>query len=187
MNVPDLSSMLVSLSEVFPLIVRLVFVLIGVIGLWIGSMGLYTLYNVATDEYKFSNRPVTMDSAFGKIALGGAMIVAPVMLWRFANTFVLGGDVTYSMFNYSVSSSTNYCSKIQVAVTYFFMALGAVAWLFGSLQLYDATNNQSRRAGSATLYFVGGVLCFFVNDVAKLVSATIGMDVTFSNVCTIMG
>ena len=126
MNIPDLGSVLVSLSEVFPLVVNLIFLLIALLGIWYGTSGLYALYGVAAGEHKFSNRPVTIDAAFGKLALAAAMIVAPVLLWRFANSFVLGGDITFSMFNYSATQRSSTCDGIRVAITYFFMALGAL-------------------------------------------------------------
>ena len=69
MNIPDLGSVLVSLSEVFSLVVNLVFLLIALLGIWYGTTGLYALYGVAAGEHKFSNRPVTIDAAFGKLAL----------------------------------------------------------------------------------------------------------------------
>ena len=187
MTVPDLGALLVSLSDVFSLIVQLVFLIIAALGIWYGTTGLYTLYNVAAGEYKFSNRPVTIDSALGKLALSSAMIVAPVLLWRFANSFVLGGDITFNMFNYGASPRGSQCEQIRVAITYFFMAIGLIAWLVAGVRLYNATSNQHGGSGSAIMFLVGGTLAFFVNDVATLVGNTIKMDVSLSNVCTVMG
>ncbi len=129
MAVPDLGSVLVSLSEVFPLVVNLVFLLIALLGVVYGTVGLYGLYGVAAGEHKFTNRPVTIDGAMGKLALGSAMIVAPVLLWKFANSFVLGGDITYSMFNYGSTPRSSTCEDIKSAITFFFMMLGSFAWL----------------------------------------------------------
>ncbi|MEN3238764.1 hypothetical protein PUR29_35590 [Methylobacterium ajmalii] len=187
MVVPDLGNLLVSLSEVFPLFVNLIFLGIAVLGIGFGTSGLYALYGVAAGEHKFSNRPVTIDTAFGRLALAGAMIVAPVLLWKFANSFVLGGDITYSMFNYGGSQRGSTCEQIRIAITYFFMCLGALAWLVAGLKLYKATSGQHDGAGSAFLYLVGGTLSFFINDVAQLVGNTIKMDVSLSNVCTMIG
>ncbi len=47
MAVPDLGSVLASLSEVFPLVVNLVFLLIALLGIVYGTIGLYGLYGVA--------------------------------------------------------------------------------------------------------------------------------------------
>jgi hypothetical protein len=186
MTVPDLGQFLISLTEVFPRIVQLVFVGLGVFGLWATGSGLYALYNIVSGEYKFANRSVSYEGAFAKIALGGALIVAPVLLWVSANTFVAGGTTTQGLFGYGGSSGT-YCNQIYYAVSYFFMALGAVAWGFAAVQFYDAAHGERGRTGSAMLYVVGGTLAFFVNDVADLVSNTTGMNVSLSNVCTIMG
>ncbi|MDP4025776.1 hypothetical protein Q8W71_24395 [Methylobacterium sp. NEAU 140] len=171
----------------FPLAVNLIFLSIALLGIWCGTSGLYALYNVAAGEYKFSNRPVTVDAAVGKLALASAMVVAPVLLWKFANSFVLGGDITYSMFNYGASSRGSTCDQIRLAVTYFFMCLGALAWLVAGIKLYHATTGQHGGSGSAFLYLVGGTLAFFINDVAQLVSTTIKMDVSLANVCSMMG
>ncbi len=188
MNVPDLSQMLISLTQVFPLVTQLMFLLMAVMGLWVGFKGLQGLYALSTGETKFSNRSPSYDSAFGQLVLAGALVVAPVVFWRFANTFVLGGQQTYDMFIIgSASKDASYCKQIHGAISWFFMALGAIAWVFASLQLYDATRGERLRSGSATVYLVGGILCFFINDVSTLISATVGMEVTFENVCTIMG
>lgn len=187
MAIPDLGSLLISLSEVFPLFVNLIFLTIALLGLWYGTSGLYALYNVAAGEYKFSNRPVTVDAAMGKLALASAMIVAPVLLWKFANSFVLGGDITYSMFNYGSTQRGSTCDQIRIAITYFFMCLGALAWLIAGTKLYHATTGQHGGSGSAFLYLVGDTLAFFINDVAQLVGTTIKMDVSLSNVCTMIG
>lgn len=187
MGVPDLGNLLVSLSEVFPLVVNLIFLTIALLGIWYGTSGLYALYNVAAGEHKFSNRPVTIDSAVGKLALASAMIVAPVLLWRFANSFVLGGDITFSMFNYSATARGSTCEQIRQAIAYFFMCLGALAWLLAGTKLYNATSGQHGGSGSAVMYLIGGTLAFFINDAARLVSNTIKMDVSLSNVCTMIG
>ena len=188
MAVPDLGSVLVSLSEVFPLVVNLVFLVIALLGIVFGTVGLYGLYGVAAGEHKFTNRPVTIDAAFGKLALGSAMIVAPVLMWKFANSFVLGGDITYNMFNYGATPRSSTCESIKTAITYFFMALGSLAWLVAGMRLYNATSgHHGGGPGSAVLYLVGGTLAFFINDVASLVGNTIKMDVSLSNVCTMIG
>lgn len=187
MAVPDLGSVLASLSEVFPLVVNLVFLLIALLGIVYGTIGLYGLYGVAAGEYKFSNRPTTLDGAVAKIALGAAMIVAPVLLWKFANSFVLGVDLTFNMFNYGSTPRGSTCEDIKLAITYFFMCLGSLAWLIAGMRLYNAASGHHGGAGSAVLYLVGGTLAFFVNDVASLVGNTIKMDVSLSNVCTMIG
>jgi hypothetical protein len=188
MAVPDLGSVLISLSEVFPLVVNLVFLVIALLGIVFGTIGLYGLYGLAAGEHKFTNRPVTIDAAFGKLALGSAMIVAPVLMWKFANSFVLGGDITYSMFNYGATPRSSTCESIKTAITYFFMALGSLAWLVAGMRLYNATSgHHGGGPGTAVLYLIGGTLAFFINDVASLVGNTIKMDVSLSNVCTMIG
>lgn len=186
MTVPDLGNFLISLTEVFPRFVQLVFVGLGVFGLWATGSGLYALYNIVSGEFKFANRSVSYEGAFARIALGGALIVAPVLLWISADTFVAGGSTTQGLFGYGGSSSS-YCMEIYYAISTFFMALGAIAWGFAAVQLHDAAGGAQGRTGSAVLYVIGGTLAFFVNDVAQLVSNTTGMNVTLSNVCTIMG
>ena len=68
------------------------------------------------------------------------------------------------------------------------MALGSLAWLVAGMRLYNATSgHHGGGPGTAVLYLVGGTLAFFINDVASLVGNTIKMDVSLSNVCTMMG
>ncbi len=187
MNTPGLTQMFVNLSQTFPLMVNLVFLLMGVFGLFVGFRGLQSLYVLASGDHRFTNHPPTFEGGFAQIALGGALAVAPVLLWRAANTLVLGGDQTQNLFNYGSVPQGGSCDSIRVALSYFFMAIGAVAWFCAGLQLYDGTRGHGRRGGSATMYLIGGVLCFFVNDVAVLAGNTLGMNVSLSNVCQSLG
>jgi len=186
-NSPGLTQMFVNLSETFPLIVNLVFLLMALFGLFVGFRGLQSLYVLASGDQRFTNHPPSFEGGFAQIALGGALAVAPVLLWRAANTFVLGGEVTQSLFNYGSVPQSGNCDAIRIALSYFFMAIGAVAWFCGGLQLYDGTRGHSRRGGSAALYLIGGVLCFFINDVAVIAGNTLGMSVSLENVCKSFG
>ena len=94
MNSPGLTQMFVNLSETFPLIVNLVFLLMALFGLFVGFRGLQSLYVLASGDQRFTNHPPSFEGGFAQIALGGALAVAPILLWRAANTFVLGGEVT---------------------------------------------------------------------------------------------
>lgn len=187
MNSPGLTQMLVRLGETFPLVVNLIFLLMGLLGLFVGFRGLQSLYVLASGDHRFTNHPPSFEGGFAQIALGGALAVAPVLLWRAANTVVLGGEVTQSIFNYGAVPQSGSCDAIRVALSYFFMAIGAVAWFCAALQLYDGTRGHRHRGGSAAMYLVGGVLCFFINDAAAIIGNTLGMSVSLENVCRSLG
>jgi hypothetical protein len=186
-NAPGLTQMFINLTETFPLVVKLVFLLMGLFGLFVGFRGLQSLYVLASGDQRFTNHPPSFEGGFAQIALGGALAVAPVLLWQAAGTFVLGGDATTALFNYGSVPNTGTCDALKIALSYFFMVIGAVAWFCGGLQLYDGTRGYRHRGGSAALYLVGGVLCFFVNDVAILAGNTLGMSVSLDNLCKSFG
>ena len=188
MTLPNFYDALIRISSVFPLIANLVFVAIAAFGVFVGYKGLANLYALFTGEAKFSNHAASFEGAFAKLFLSGAFIVTPVIFWRFANTFVLGGSETYNLFVIgSGSQQGSYCKQIHSAISYVFMGFGAIAWGFAALILYDQTNNQRIRTGSPWTFLVGGVLCFFVNDASIIVSNTLGMQMTFENICSILG
>jgi hypothetical protein len=186
-NAPGLTQMFVNLAETFPLIVNLVFLLMALFGLFVGFRGVQSLYVLAAQDYRFTNHPPSFESAFAQMALGGALAVAPGLLWRAANTFVLGGDATTAIFNYGSVPKSGNCDAIRIALSYFFMAIGAVAWFCAGLQLYDGTRGHRHRGGSAALYLIGGVLCFFINDAATIIGDSLGMSVSLENVCKSLG
>ena len=119
-------------------------------------------------------------------ALAGALIVPGVVLWKSAGTFVLGGRKTYDMFAYLQSApAAGYCENATNALTAFFMLLGAISILIAAQNAYGQVggDSHSRSSGRTWTYFIGGVLLFFVNDVAAIVAATVKLPVGLPQVC----
>ncbi len=187
MIVPDLGSLLISLSSVFTLAVKLVFAGLCVFGVWVFVSGLITAYSLVSGGSKFSNRGTSIYGVFGMIVLGSALTVAPVIVWQAASSADIGTGITYSIFNYSNDQSSGHCEQIHSSITYLLMAVGATAWAFAAVVLYDAFRGTRQNSRSALAFFAGGLAAFFINDLGQIVSNTIGMDVSFSNICTSIG
>jgi len=192
MNAPDFGTLLINWSDVWSLLVQVIFLSMAAFGVYVGFKGLVGLYELSTGSQKFSNQPTTYDSIFGKLVLAGALIVVPVIFWRFANTFVLAGStssVTYDQFIIgSVSADAPYCQRFHAALTYSFMGFGALAWAFAGLIFYNRTSGvAAARSGSPWIYLISGTCCFFINDLSVKIGNTIGMETNFENVCKVLG
>lgn len=188
-GMPDLGSLMIALTSTFPWFTAFVAGLIGLFGVYAGTAGLVDAYSVALGSASaLGNRQPTPAGAVLKVVLGGAMIVSPYLLWQAGNTFVAGGAQTFNMFNYADGTSRGtYCLDFQSALTFFFQALGMVAWFFAFNIIYKRINGDHGGLGSPWLYFVGGTLCFFINDVAKIIQNSTGMNIGFENICTALG
>ncbi|MBZ6078901.1 hypothetical protein [Microvirga puerhi] len=182
----DLGTVLNNLSTAFPLIVQLIFILMGLFGLLVGYGGLKDLYAIASDPYH-ARGGVGHGEAIGKIVLGAALMVAPVILWQSANTFVLGGQQTANLLSYVPTRADGYCKQVHFSISAFLMIVGA-SGLFHAAAIMWGMANGTRNVGTgqAITYFVGGTLCFFINDAAKIIGNTIGFGVGFDQLCQIM-
>jgi hypothetical protein len=183
-SIPDLGKLFISLNSSFQLFGFLVIALIAFGGMFAGFRGLMELWELAMDENRMTTRGSTLSGGFFKILLGSMMVVMPILFVRTANTFVLGGEDTFNMFNYVLSGGTDYCADFRWTVSNFFKAIGIVAWGFALSILYSRTNGQGQTAsGNPWYYLIGGVLCFFIDDVAVIMSNTTGYAIGLDNIC----
>lgn len=192
MEIPSLDTALVRLTNVFPYYIEFILALMALGGLFCVFGGLYMGYTQATAGARgqsYGQGAPTPWKALGLFLLGGALSVPLVLLWDVAGTFVLGGDETYNMLSYLPPPSSNpWCERVKAAVVLFFMCMGITAWGWAGVLANDRIRYQAQGATIRILTFaLGGVLCFFVNDIAVLLSNTLGLDITLDNVCTIMG
>lgn len=180
----DLLTLLSNLGSSFLPALNVVFALMGLFGLWIGFVTTFHVYLHATGEV----RPdmVRKEMILPAYALAGALAVPGVVLWKSAGTFVLGGQKTYDMFAYLQSAPVaNYCDNATNALTKFFMLLGAISILIAANNVWGRVGGDSHAHSNARAwtYFVGGVLLFFVNDVAEIVAATAKVPVGLPQIC----
>lgn len=186
MSIPDLISAFNSLGEALSYLIPLILAFMGLMGLWFGAHTLYDVWRHITGQNGHGEG--LGGGIIARFALSGALAVAPVLLWRAANTFVLGGAQTDTMFAYLRDTSGGYCQTFSYVLTMFFMSVGLAACAYAATSAYSAANGRNHSAGKTYVwYFVGGVLLFFVNDVASIIGNTIGMHVGLENICIAMG
>ncbi len=180
---PDLIELFNKLAVVLPSATTLVYTFIGLAGLTIGILALADAYQHAIGEV--SPRLPSKGSIPFRLLLAGAMVVSPLLLWRAANTFVLGGNRTYDMFSYvEAGENTPYCDLFHQSLTYFFMFIGSIAIATAAVQANGiATGRNNKSAFGPVVFFIGGVLCFFIDDVGAIIGNTVGMDITLENIC----
>lgn len=180
---PDLISLFNKLAVVLPSATTLVYTFMGLAGLTIGILTLIDAYQHAVGE--MSPRLPSKGSIPVRLFLAGALVVSPLLLWRAANTFVLGGDKTADMFSYiGGGENTPYCDLFHQSLAYFFMFVGSIAIATAAIQVNGiATGHSNRSVFGPIVFFIGGVLCFFIDDVGQIIGNTIGMEITLDNIC----
>lgn len=188
---PTITQIFMNLASAFPIAIVLVITIIALFGLYVGLEATFHLWKHVTGDIDGQITPKSQIPA--RLILAAAMIVAPLVMWDFANTVVAGGQTTAQMmpdvFAYSGSSGTPgtlpYCKQFSTAITLFFMMLGliGIGYAFNTANAVMAGVGRAPGYGQAWIFFIGGVLCFFVNDVAVILSNTIGLNVGLTNIC----
>ena len=191
MSFPSLDDLLLSLSSTFPVLIQFVLVIMSVVALYLTLQALMGIYGVATDPtYGTHFYAASKGSVFAhltRLVIAGALAVPAVLLWRAADTFVLGGEATGDLLTYLPGDATApYCEQLRYAITGFFMVVGVIA-IFTSMMMFnaraDGRGNISIGSGLATL--VGGVALFFITDVSGLIARSTGFGMSsLSGICT---
>jgi hypothetical protein len=193
MEIPSLDTALVRLTKVFPYYIEFMLALMALGGLFLVASGLVQGYRTALDSSRrgqmYGDTVQTPWKSLMQIALGGALAVPLVLMWKVAGTFVLGGDETYNMLSYlPPPDSSPWCDRVKAAIVLFWMSMGitGIAW---SAVLANERIKSGRTGGTgqALVFFFGGLVCFFIPDAAVIVSNTFGLDFSLDNVCSIMG
>ena len=193
MEIPTLDTALVRLTNVFPYYLEFILALMALGGLLCVASGLIMGYRQASAGGRgqsYGDGTPTPWKSIGLILLGGTLSVPLVLMWDVAGTFVLGGSETYNILSYLPPPNTSpWCDRVKAAVILFFMCMGITA--IGWAGVLANERIGSTNAQGVTLKIIGfglgGLACFFVTDVATLLSNTFGMNVSLDNVCSIMG
>lgn len=192
MAVPSLDEALIRVTVVFPYAMEFILAAMAFFGAVLVLSGLYGSYRTITEAGRgqsYGQRPNAPWSAMGQILLGGALSVPLVVMWDIAGTFVNGGDETYNILSYlPPTGSSTYCDRITSGFVMFWMVLGLIAIGWAALQANARIKEgESGLTFSSLWYLLGGLACFFIVDVLKAVSVTIGIDVTMPAICNVIG
>lgn len=192
MDVPTLDEALIRLTQVLPFGIEFILALMALGGIILVGIGLVSIYNHVSDRGRGQTygRNFTPWSGLGQILLGGALTVPLVIMWDVAGTFVAGGAATYNILSYlPPDGSKPWCEQITSGVVLFFMLLGliAIGWSAYIANERIVVGHQQGSTAKAITFFFGGLACFFVVDIASVVSETIGLDIGFEQVCAIIG
>jgi len=191
MLIPDLGSLLISSSDALAVLIKLIFTLMAVTGLVFVTFGLHGAYKIVEEGSPNSRmgggNSSTPGNVIGKFMLGGLMVVPSVTLWTAADTFIVGGAQTRTdLLSYLGGTyGATYCDQFASAIQLVFMVVGCIALFMSAMVTNDAVSG-SRQSGayrSALVYFFGGLLCFFINDLADILGNTFGFTMGLHNVC----
>lgn len=179
----DLISIFNELTTFWDIFTTLIFMLIATGGIIITGMTLWDLRQHLLGENTPDLPPIS--SVPWRLMLAGAMVVAPVLVWNAANTFVLGGDATYDMFSYVKSAkNTPYCQTFEISLTMFFVLIGTISIGSGCYILNQIAAKRTQKSmASALTLLIGGIFLIFANDTAQIIGNTVSMDISFENIC----
>lgn len=192
MDVPSLDEMLIRLTRVLPFGIEFILALMALGGIALVGAGMIGIYTHVSDRGRGQTygRSLTPWAGLGQILLGGALTVPLVIMWDVAGTFVAGGAATYNILSYLPPDGTKpWCEQIASGVVLFFMILGliAIGWAAYIANERIVLGYQNGSSAKALTFFFGGLACFFIVDIAAVISETIGLDIGFEQVCMILG
>lgn len=190
---PDLDTLLVTFgTSVLPAFIQLVMALMALVGMFIIWDALQKLYSYANDYQRGApggkhDGPLTF---FIRGIIGGLMTIPSVVMWRGADLFLGGGDTTETSVLAYISGDdvTTYCDNFVRAIVLTFIAVGVSALFYGFVCLDDKARGFNPQGGrSAIVFFIGGFVCIFIQDIVAVVAATTGVSVGFPELCTALG
>lgn len=173
---------------ILPNAIQFVWVLLALVGVITIGFALNSLYRLASDGPEPGGG--TEGSAFVRLLLGGLMVVPSVTLWHAANLFLDGGDstagdlLTYVTGGAALTGCDNFARAIQLG----FMFVGVIA-IYRAFRSADDAAKGFNREGyrQAIVFFIGGLGCFFIDDLMDVVGNEIGFDIGFDYLCTALG
>lgn len=185
---PDLDEILITLSnELLPSGIQFTLLLFALVGSYMIAFSLVNIYQIIGRGPYDKQTGESVGGPMIRILLGGLMVTPSVTLWRAADAFLQGGGTTESDILAYISGSggtPSYCERFSDAIQLAFMLVG----LIGIYMAYRNADDQARGFNpngyrTAVPYFLGGLACFFVNDIIGVVGATLGIDVGFDALC----
>lgn len=187
---PDLDEILITLSnELLPSGIQFTLLLFALVGSYMIALSLVKIYYIVdgSQQYVSNSSEGTVGGNMIRILLGALMVTPSVTLWRAADAFLQGGGTTESDILAYISGpggTPSYCERFSDAIQLAFMLVG----LIGIYMAYRNADDQARGFNpngyrTAVPYFLGGLACFFVNDIIGVVGATLGIDVGFDALC----
>ncbi|MCG0998930.1 hypothetical protein [Acetobacter persici] len=168
--------------------VNFLFMLSALFGTWIGYRATYDLFRHVKGDQVPGMMP--KDAILPCYFLAGALIVVPVILWRGAKTFVLGGNRTYSIFSYLPNTQTgSTCGNLSNSLTELCMLIGTISIFTAGRKAYVRVTRPEQGIGSggAITYFVAGIFLFFITDANYLLSKTAGVMIGMPAICKALG
>lgn len=187
---PDLDDLLIGLSnEILPSLIQFTFLLMATIGVTMIAANLVWMYQMLRDERGMTSTGLTAGKAMWRMFFAALLVTPSVTLWRTADAFLQGGDVTESKvlayITDGVDTSAAYCNQFSDAVTLAFIFVGVIG-IYVAYQAIDDYWSGFRRDGIRVgiVFFAGSIGCIFINDVALAIGNTVGYDLGFEAVCS---
>lgn len=186
----DLTEIIINLFKFNSVLFSIMILSITVFGVIVGGMGLIEGYQYSTGNQRFSTRQATFTGFLMKMAIGSAAGIGATVFYRMAGTFSLQNDaVAKNVLDFASNGSVTgtYCQQFQYSVTLIWMIIGTVA-LFGAARTaYQKSNGELVPWSKPIAFLIGGIGCYFVNEITAMAANTIGLSVGLDNMCKAFG
>jgi hypothetical protein len=182
-----MDEIIINLFKFNSVVLSILILSVTVFGVIVGSIGIYEGWLHSSGDDRFSTRRATVTGALLKMMIGGAAAVGAAVFYQLAGTFSVADDPTVKQvlnFGLGQSLSGTYCQRFQYSITIVFMILGTVAFFNGFRLAYQKSNGSQITWGQPINFFVGGVFCYFVNQITNMAAATLNMDIGLDKLCS---
>ncbi|GAA5544271.1 MULTISPECIES: hypothetical protein [Hyphomicrobiales] len=186
----DLTQIIINIFSFNSIVFSIMILSITLFGVIVGGMGLIEGYAYTTGNSRFSTRQASFSGALMKLAIGSAAAVGAVIFYQIGGTFSLGqNETTRNVLDYAQNGSISgtYCQQFHYSVTIIWMLIGTVALFNAARTAYRKSNGEMITWGQPILYLLGGIMCYFVNDITSMAANTIGLQVGLDNLCKAFG
>lgn len=188
---PDLDDLLISFgTEALPAFIQMMMALMALAGMFLIWSALHGAYQHVSDGRMQKGQDRGLVTFLVRGMIGGLMTVPSVVLWRAADVFLGGASTTEtSVLAYiSGSAPSGYCDNFVRVIVLMFMAVGVTAIFYAMVSFDDKAkgfNPNGVRIGIP--YMLGGIGCFFIQDIVQLASNTMGVATGFPQLCAALG
>lgn len=187
----NLDSILLRLGDAaLPSFIQLIMALMAFVGMLVIFSSMSNLYMVLQEDFRRPSRDNRPLSLMVRCIIGGLMTIPAVVLWRAADAALGGGASTEAAVLAYINGAVEmgYCDRFVRVVNLLFMAVGIIGVFNAFLNFDDkAKGFNPNGVRSGVVYLLGGLACFYIVDVVRIVANTLGVDAGVPQLCAALG
>lgn len=188
---PSIDTIMVTLiNQIFPSTIQFIMVLTALMGTVVVLLAFMSIYKMISEDEMRTPEGATIGGSLVRVLIGGLMVVPAVVLWQAADALIAGGTVTQTsvMAYVAGTAPTTTCARFASAVQLMFLVVGLIAIYMA----YRSADDQARGFNPngyriAVPYLLGGLGCFFIEDIMVILGNTFSLNVGFPQLCIALG